>query len=48
MLQHPGQFQFAPWILWARLPLQAVFIAWVWFAAINRSHRQRNISGMPL
>jgi uncharacterized membrane protein len=30
MLQHPGQFHFAPWILWARLPLQGVFIAWVW------------------
>ncbi len=24
MLQHPGQFKVAPWILWARLPLQAV------------------------
>jgi uncharacterized membrane protein len=37
MLQHPGQFHFAPWILWARLPLQGVFIAWVWFVAIRRS-----------
>ena len=37
MTQHPGQFHLAPWILWARLPLQGVFIAWVWFAAIRRS-----------
>jgi uncharacterized membrane protein len=40
MLQHPGQFHFAPWILWARLPLQGVFIAWVWFAAIRRPPRK--------
>jgi uncharacterized membrane protein len=37
MAQHPGQFHFAPWILWLRLPLQIVFIAWVWFVAIQRS-----------
>jgi uncharacterized membrane protein len=43
MLQHPGQFHFAPWILWARLPLQAVFIAWVWFVAIRCPPRDRNI-----
>jgi uncharacterized membrane protein len=43
MLQHPGQFHFAPWILWARLPLQAVFIAWIWFAAIQCPSRDRNI-----
>jgi uncharacterized membrane protein len=47
MVQHPGQFHFAPWILWARLPLQAVFIAWVWFGAIHHSHRARSISGAP-
>jgi uncharacterized membrane protein len=40
MMQHPGQFHFAPWILWARLPLQAVFIVWVWFAAIQHPHRK--------
>jgi uncharacterized membrane protein len=43
MLQHPGQFHFAPWILWARLPLQPVFIAWIWFAAIRCPSRDRNI-----
>src|SRR5665213_2439289 len=32
MLQHPELFHLAPWILWARLPLQAVFVAWVWIA----------------
>lgn len=25
------------WTLWARLPLQAVFIAWVWFVALRSS-----------
>ncbi|HEY5298651.1 MAG TPA: MauE/DoxX family redox-associated membrane protein [Verrucomicrobiae bacterium] len=40
MVQHPGQFHFAPWLLWARLPLQAVFIVWVWFAAIQPSPRK--------
>jgi uncharacterized membrane protein len=40
MLQHPGQFHFAPWLLWARLPLQGIFIAWVWLAAIQRAPRQ--------
>jgi uncharacterized membrane protein len=47
MLQHPGQFHFAPWILWARLPLQAVFIAWVWFVAIQRPPRDQTISKTP-
>ena len=41
MVQHPGQFRFTPWILWVRLPLQAVFITWVWFVAIRRSYRER-------
>lgn len=37
MLQHPDLFNLAPWILWARLPFQIVFIAWVWFVAIRPS-----------
>jgi uncharacterized membrane protein len=37
MMQHPEKFHFAPWILLARLPLQVVFVAWVRFAAIQRS-----------
>jgi len=47
VVQHPGQFHFAEWILWARLPLQGVFIAWVWFAAIQRPSPKRNTSGAP-
>jgi len=47
MAQHPGQFHLAPWLLWARLPLQGVFIAWVWFAAIQRSQRESLITGLP-
>lgn len=30
----PGLPPPAPWLLWARLPLQAVFIAWVWWVAL--------------
>jgi uncharacterized membrane protein len=40
MVQHPGQFHFASWLLWARLPLQAIFIAWVWFVAIQHPPRE--------
>jgi uncharacterized membrane protein len=42
MMQHPAQFHIAPWILWARLPLQVGFVAWVWFAAIQRSPSKQN------
>jgi uncharacterized membrane protein len=45
MVQHPGQFHFAPWLLWTRLPLQGVFIAWVWFASIQCSQRKSTVSG---
>jgi uncharacterized membrane protein len=41
MAFHPTRFGLAPWILWARLPFQAVFMAWVWFVAL---HRHRNNS----
>lgn len=40
MAQHSGRFQIAEWILWARLPLQIVFIAWIWFAAIRGSNQK--------
>ena len=46
MAQHPGQFHLAPWLLWARLPFQAVFIAWVWFAVRQRSPRKPIRSGV--
>ena len=36
MAQHPERFHIASWILWARLPLQAVFVWWVWFVSIHR------------
>ncbi len=29
----PGLPKPAPWLLWARLPLQALFILWVWWVA---------------
>ena len=35
MVQHPGQFDIPVWILWARLPFQVVFIAWVWLVALK-------------
>ena len=36
MALHPERFGFAPWLLWTRLPLQAVIIAWIWFVALQR------------
>jgi uncharacterized membrane protein len=33
--QNPGRY-FSHWLLWARLPLQLVIIAWVWFVGIGR------------
>jgi uncharacterized membrane protein len=40
------------WVLWSRLPLQALLIAWVWFCAVRKqahvqrarsfTHRKRN------
>jgi uncharacterized membrane protein len=47
MVQHPGQFHFAPWVLWVRLPLQGVFIAWVWFVALQRAPLQAIHSETP-
>ncbi|MDB6072313.1 MAG: DoxX family protein [Verrucomicrobiales bacterium] len=33
----PGApFAVSPWILWARLPLQAVLMAWVWWTFLKR------------
>ncbi len=37
MALEPKQFadlHWPAWVLWARLPLQAVFVAWVWFVAL--------------
>ena len=34
-LRPPG-VEIATWVLWARLPLQAVFIAWVWWTTLAR------------
>jgi uncharacterized membrane protein len=31
MALHPELFNFATWLLWARLPLQLVLLGWVWF-----------------
>jgi uncharacterized membrane protein len=42
MALHAEQFHITPWLLWARLPLQAVFIAWVWWAGIQHAPRGRN------
>ncbi len=30
----PGT-SFAPWVLWARLPFQVLFVAWVWWVALK-------------
>jgi uncharacterized membrane protein len=43
MALHAEQFHITPWLLWARLPLQAVFIAWVWWVGIQ--HAPRDLDG---
>ena len=30
----PAGLHAPAWVLWARLPLQVVFIAWAWWAAL--------------
>jgi uncharacterized membrane protein len=35
MALHSELFGFTPWLLWARLPLQLVIGAWVWFVALR-------------
>ena len=38
MALHPADFATIPaWVLWARLPLQAVLIAWVWWTGLSRA-----------
>ncbi len=46
MAMHPERYadMAARWLLWWRLPLQAVLIAWVWFAALSP---RRDTTGAP-
>jgi uncharacterized membrane protein len=40
MAVHPERIpglNISQWMLWVRLPLQAVMIAWVWFVALSRA-----------
>ena len=38
MAMHADRFpQFSPWTLWARLPLQPLMVAWIWWCAIRRN-----------
>jgi len=41
---HPEHFGMSPWSLWARLPMQLLFVAWVWWTALSRSHGKRRTS----
>ena len=45
MAVHPERFadlHVAAWLLWARLPLQGVLIAWVWAVSISRNRIRRS------
>jgi uncharacterized membrane protein len=44
---HMTGFSFSPWVLWMRLPFQAVFLLWVWWVGLQRSPSQRQRSGNP-
>ena len=39
MAVHADRFSVAPLLLWLRLPLQAVFVAVVWWALLARRHQ---------
>lgn len=39
--QMPGLDGAPPWLLWLRLPFQAVFIAWVWWVGLARARSDR-------
>ena len=38
---HPPATEFSPLVLWLRLPLQAVLMAWVWLVALRREPHPR-------
>jgi uncharacterized membrane protein len=39
MALHSERFGFAPWLLWARLPLQLVFGVWIWFVSFQNQKK---------
>lgn len=43
MALHPQRFEISPWILWTRLPLQAVLMAWVWWVTLWRSQKSESL-----
>ncbi len=45
MAAHPERFGVPAWILWARLPLQVVFLVWVWLVGLGRSAKNKMSSG---
>ena len=45
MALHPARFGMPPWLLWARLPLQVVLVAWVWWVALRRPPGKRTTPG---
>jgi len=40
MAEHPERFHISRWLLWGRLPLQGVFLLWVWLVAIRQHPRK--------
>lgn len=48
MALHPERFGIAPWMLWARLPVQAVLMLWVWWVALCRSQGRRTVLNASL
>lgn len=40
MALRPERFGIPPWLLWLRLPLQGVLVAWVWWVALTRGSRK--------
>ncbi len=44
--QMPGLDGAPAWLLWLRLPFQAVFIAWVWWVGLARAKLRRDNGGI--
>lgn len=51
MALHADEFpRFAPWLLWVRLPLQAVLIAWAWWCSVSvhSTRKASRIAALPV
>jgi uncharacterized membrane protein len=46
VLQGGEAYRIPGWILWARLPMQFLFIAWVYFSCLWRCKNQESLNSL--